>query len=58
MREEELTLDKLLSKAQVLEASQNPVEGIEQASTLVDTVRLLQKQEHKSKGQTGSLSIQ
>lgn len=44
---------KLLSKPQVLEASENQAEGMEQAGTSVHTIWLLQKQQHKSKGQTG-----
>ena len=58
LREDELTLDKLPSKARVLEASENQAEGIEQASTSVDTVQLLQKQQLKFKGQTGSSRFQ
>ena len=58
LREDEFTLDKLLSKARVLEASENQAEGMEQASTSVDTVQLLQKQQLKSKGQTGSSCFQ
>ena len=52
MREDELTLDKLLSKARVLEASESQAEGMEQASVLVDTLRLLQKKQHKSREQS------
>ena len=38
LREDKLTLDKLLSKARVFEASENQAEGMVQASTSVDTV--------------------
>ena len=48
LREDELTLNKLLSNPQVLEASENQAEGMEQANTSVDTVQLLQKQQLKS----------
>ena len=58
LRGDELTLDKLLSKARVLEASENQAEGMERASTSVDTVLLLQKQQLKSKGQIGSSRFQ
>ena len=42
LREDKLTLDKILSKARVLETNENQAEGMEQASTSVDIVWLLQ----------------
>ena len=47
LREEDLTLDKLLSKARVLEASENQAEGMEQVGVSVDTLRYLHKKQLK-----------
>ena len=51
---EELILDKLLSKARVLEASENQAEGMEQADTSAETIQLLQKKHQKYKTQSRS----
>ena len=47
-------MDKLFSKARVLEASENQAEGMEQANTLAETIQLLQKKHHKYKAQSHS----
>ena len=52
LREDELTLDKLLSKARVLEASENQAEGMEQAGVSTDTLRHLRKKQLKPREQS------
>ena len=52
MREDKLKLDKLLSKAQVLEASKNQAEGMEQACVSTDTLRHLRKKQLKPREQS------